>query len=101
MTANTEADLFTPDGFVAAQMIVHAIEEAGGNEDVDAMITALEGWTFQAPKGEQTIRAEDHAMLQPMFQVALVEDADGALVPESVATFDADVVAPPVAGEDG
>lgn len=102
MTENTEADLFTPDGFVAAQMIVHALEEAGGNEDVDAMIEALEGWTFQAPKGEQTIRAEDHAMLQPMFQVQLVEGDDGSLAPELVQSFEADVVAPPVAsGEDG
>lgn len=96
-----QADLFTPDGFVAAQMIVHAIEEAGGAEDVDAMIEALEGWTFDAPKGEQTIRAEDHAMLQPMFQVRLTEE-DGAFVPEVVETYDADSVAPPVAsGEDG
>lgn len=101
MTENTEADLFTPDGFVAAQMVVRAIEEAGGNEDVDAMIAALEGWTFQGPKGEQTIRAEDHAMLQPMFQVNLVE-GDGGLVPELVETFDAESVAPPVAtGDEG
>lgn len=102
MVDNVEqADLFTPDGFVAAQMIVHAIEEAGGAEDVDAMIEALEGWTFDAPKGEQTIRAEDHAMLQPMFQVRLT-DQDGSFVPELVETYDADAVAPPVAsGEDG
>lgn len=102
MVDNTEADLFTPDGFVAAQMIVHAIEEAGGADDVDGMIDALEGWTFDAPKGEQTIRAEDHAMLQPMFQVNLVEGDDGALTPEVVETFAPDTVAPPVAsGEDG
>lgn len=101
MVENTEADLFTPDGFVAAQMIVHAIEEAGGADDVDAMIAALEGWTFDAPKGEQTIRAEDHAMLQPMFQVNLVEGDDGALAPELVETFAPDTVAPPVASGAG
>ena len=100
LTENTEADLFTPDGCVAAQMIVHALEEAGGPDDVDAMISALEGWTFQAPKGEQTIRAEDHAMLQPMFQVNLVEGEDGVLAPELVETFDAESVAPPVASGD-
>jgi branched-chain amino acid transport system substrate-binding protein len=60
------------------------------------MIDALEGWTFTGPKGEQTIRAEDHAMLQPMFQAALTEDA-GELVPELVATLDPEDVAPPVA----
>ena len=70
--AGSSADLFSPDGFVAAQMIVHAVEQAGG-DNVDAMIKALEGWTFDAPKGPQTIRAGDHAMLQPMFQAKLVQ----------------------------
>ena len=64
-------DLFTPDGFVAGQMIVRALRTALG-DDVDRMISALEGWSFVGPKGQQTIRAADHAMLQPMFQVQLV-----------------------------
>jgi branched-chain amino acid transport system substrate-binding protein len=63
-------DLFSPDGFVAAQLIVHAVEQADG-ADVDKMITALEGWTFDAPKGSVTVRAGDHAMLQPMFRAKL------------------------------
>ena len=37
------------------------------------MITALEGWKFDGPKGAMEIRAEDHALLQPMFQAKLVE----------------------------
>jgi branched-chain amino acid transport system substrate-binding protein len=61
-------DLFTPDGFVTAQMISRAVARGGGN-DVDRMIRSLEGWQFIAPKGVQRIRAQDHAMLQPMFQV--------------------------------
>ena len=91
-----EADLFTVDGFVAAQMLVHAVEEGQG--DTAAMIDALEGWTFDSVKGELTIRPEDHALLQPMFQVELV-DQDGEWVPELVDTADAEAVAPPVAGE--
>ena len=35
------------------------------------MIAALEGWSFTGPKGQQEIRASDHAMLQPMFLVQL------------------------------
>jgi branched-chain amino acid transport system substrate-binding protein len=69
-------DLFTPDGFVAGQMIVHALE-AAKSDDVDKMISALEGWSFTGPKGQQTIRAADHAMLQPMFQVQLKQNARG------------------------
>ena len=63
-------DLFTPDGFVAGQMIVRALTK-GSVSDVDRMISSLEGWSFTGPKGQQTIRASDHAMLQPMFQVKL------------------------------
>lgn len=90
-------DLFTPDGFTAAQMIVHAIAESGG-DDVDAMIAALEGWTFEGPKGEYTIRASDHALIQPMYQARLVEGDDGSWVPELVATVPGEDVAPPEAG---
>jgi branched-chain amino acid transport system substrate-binding protein len=67
---NQVPDIFTPDGFVAAQMIVRAIQKGGG-DDVDKMISALEGWQFVGPKGAQRIRQADHAMLQPMFHVRL------------------------------
>ena len=90
-----EADLFSPDGFVAAQMIVQAVAEGG--DTVDGMIAALEGYTFEGPKGTTTIRAEDHAVIQPMFQARLVADGD-TFVPELIAVVDADTVAPPVAG---
>ncbi|MFF2496176.1 substrate-binding domain-containing protein [Agromyces sp. NPDC058064] len=94
--AGAAPDLFSPDGFVAAQMIVQAVREGG--DTVDGMIDALEGWTFDSVKGEITVRAEDHAMIQPMYQAKLVQDG-GAWVPELVDTIDADEVAPPVAGE--
>ena len=90
-----EVDLFTPDGFTAAQMIVHAIQEGG--DDVAGMVDALEGWTFDGVKGELTIREEDHALLQPMFQARL-EEKNGELVPVLVETLDAEDTAPPVAG---
>ena len=65
--AGSFSDLFTPDGFVTAQLLARAVEKADGDTNVDAMITALEGYSFLAPKGQQTVRAADHAMLQPMF----------------------------------
>ena len=64
-------DLFTPDGFVAGQMIVHALQK--GDYDVDKMISSLEGWKFLAPKGYEAIRPQDHALLQPMFRVSLAK----------------------------
>jgi branched-chain amino acid transport system substrate-binding protein len=90
--AGSSPDLFSPDGFVAAQMIVHAVEQAGG-DNVDGMIKALEGWTFDAPKGPQTVRARDHAMLQPMFQARLVHQGT-TWEPELVKTIPADATAP-------
>ena len=87
-------DLFTPDGFVAGQMIVHALETAKG-DDVDKMISALEGWSFVGPKGQQTVRASDHAMIQPMFQVKLVKAANGKLQPKVLARIKGQFVAPP------
>lgn len=92
--SGAKADLFTPDGFVAAQMIVHAIKEGGG-DDVAQMIASLEGWSFDSVKGNLTIRADDHALLQPMFQAKLVASGD-TFTPELIKMVDADTVAPPV-----
>ena len=87
-------DLFTPDGFVAGQMIVRALDEANG-DNVDKMISALEGWSFVGPKGQQTIRQSDHAMIQPMFQVKLVKGANDRWQPRVVSRIKGPFVAPP------
>jgi branched-chain amino acid transport system substrate-binding protein len=92
----TVPDLFHPDGFSGAQIICHAVGEAGG-EDVDGMISALEGYSYKGVKGDYTIRKEDHAHLQPMFQVKLTKQADGSYEPEVLKTLTPDEVAPPVA----
>jgi branched-chain amino acid transport system substrate-binding protein len=86
-------DLFTPDGFVAAEMIVHALK--AGGDDVDKMVSSLEGWKFLAPKGYQAIRPQDHAMLQPMFRVKLVSK-NGHLTAQVLGTASSYDTAPPV-----
>ncbi len=91
---NQVPDLFDPDGFAGAQMIVHAIEGADGS-DVKKMIAALEGYAFKGVKGDYTIRKEDHALIQPMFQVKLVKQGE-SYESQPVATVAADKVAPPV-----
>ncbi len=91
---NQVPDIFTPDGFVAAQMIVRAIQRGGGT-NVDRMIRALEGWQFVAPKGAQRIRGRDHAMLQPMFHVRL-RKRGSRYIPVVRRTFSSRTVAPPV-----
>ncbi|MFE6055518.1 substrate-binding domain-containing protein [Kitasatospora sp. NPDC056446] len=95
--AGGKTDIFTPDGFTAAQMIVHAVEAAHGSaDDTSALVKALEGWSFDGVKGKATVRAEDHALLQPMFQVRLT-GSGAAAKPSVEKALTADEVAPPVA----
>jgi branched-chain amino acid transport system substrate-binding protein len=88
------SDLFTPDGFVTAQLLARAVDKADGDTNVDAMITALEGYSFLAPKGQQTVRAADHAMLQPMF-IAKLNQSGTDYTATLVKTLSAQDTAPP------
>jgi branched-chain amino acid transport system substrate-binding protein len=85
-------DLFHPDGFVAAQMMVRALKAS--TTDVDRMVAALEGWSFTGPKGQQQIRASDHAMLQPMFLVQL-RGSGGRFTANTLVRLRAKHTAPP------
>jgi branched-chain amino acid transport system substrate-binding protein len=87
-------DLFHPDGFAAAQMVVRAVQEGG--DDVEKMVKALEGWQFDGVKGKMTIRAEDHALLQPMYQAKL-SGSGTAFTATAQKTLTGDESAPPVA----
>ncbi len=91
-------DLFTPDGFNAALMIVHALKASPDN--VDKMVSALEGYKFLGPKGFSAVRPQDHALLQPMFRVKLVKKGN-RLVAQVLGTASAYATAPPVAAMRG
>jgi branched-chain amino acid transport system substrate-binding protein len=88
-------DLFHPDGFAAAQMIVHALQTGG--DDVEKMIGALEGHSFDSVKGKLTVRAEDHALLQPMFRAKMGADLAATLT----GTIPPEDTAPPAAAMKG
>ncbi|MET8203889.1 substrate-binding domain-containing protein [Micromonospora taraxaci] len=96
-TVNT-IDLFHPDGFAAAQMVVRAAQEGG--DDVDKMVTALEGWSFDGVKGKMTIRAADHALLQPMFQAKLAGSGT-AFTATAQKSLTGDETAPPAVAMKG
>jgi branched-chain amino acid transport system substrate-binding protein len=87
-------DLFSPDGFTAAQIIVHAIE-SGSATSTSSMVKALEGWSFDGVKGPEQIRAEDHALLQPMFEAKLTGSGATAR-PKLLKPLPMSAVAPPV-----
>ncbi|MET7374298.1 substrate-binding domain-containing protein [Micromonospora arida] len=96
-TVNT-IDLFHPDGFAAAQMVVRAAQEGG--DDVDKMVTALEGFSFDGVKGKMTIRAADHALLQPMFQAKLAGSGT-AFTATAQKSLTGDETAPPAVAMKG
>ena len=58
------------------------------------MVKALEGYSFDGPKGKVTVRATDHALVQDMYQVKLVQTA-GTWAPELIKVVPGDTVAPP------
>ncbi|MEU4566627.1 substrate-binding domain-containing protein [Micromonospora sp. NPDC023956] len=91
-------DLFHPDGFAAAQMVVRAVAEGG--DDVEKMVTALEGWSFDGVKGKMTIRKEDHALLQPMYQASLAGSGT-AFTATAQKSLTGDESAPPVVAMKG
>jgi branched-chain amino acid transport system substrate-binding protein len=89
-------DLFTPDGFNAALMLVHALHKSGGDQNVDAMISSLEGWKFAGPKGANFIRPQDHAVIQPMFQAKLVKGKNGKYTDKVLKAIPPSTEQPPV-----
>ena len=47
--------------------IVDAIKKAHGT-DTEKLISAMEGMSFDTPKGKMTFRKEDHQAMQDMFE---------------------------------
>lgn len=63
---NAPPDFFVAGGFAAASAVFHGITRAGGT-DTERLIAAMEGMTFDTPKGPMTFRREDHQALQDMY----------------------------------
>ncbi|CAM2865795.1 substrate-binding domain-containing protein [Paenibacillus sediminis] len=90
-------DLFTPGGMSAAIAIVEAIKKTNGDTDADKLIAAMEGMTFDTPKGQMKFRPEDHQALQTLYAIKL-EKKDGYdyPVPVLVREMSMDETAPPI-----
>ena len=89
-------DFFTCGGFSAAMAVVAALRKAGST-DTDKLITAMEGLSFDTPKGKMTFRKEDHQALQPMYAVKFAARPDVPwLVPTLLRELSATETAPPI-----
>jgi branched-chain amino acid transport system substrate-binding protein len=60
-------DFFVAGGMSAGIAAVEGIKKAGGT-DTEKLIAAMEGMSFQSPKGQMTFRKEDHQAMQDMYQ---------------------------------
>jgi branched-chain amino acid transport system substrate-binding protein len=89
-------DFFTAGGFAAASAAVTAIQKAGGT-DPEKLVTAMEGMTFETPKGPMTFRKEDHQALQVMYHFKVkAEGKDANDLLDLVNTIPADQMPIPI-----
>ena len=61
-------DFFTAGGMAAAMAVVEGLKKTGGDASANKLIAAMEGMSFDTPKGKMTFRKEDHQALQAMYQ---------------------------------
>ncbi len=94
---NEPPDLFTAGGMAAALSIVAALEKTGGDADSEKLISAMEGMSFETPKGTMTYRKEDHQAMQALYAIRL-EKHDGVAwpVPVLLREMTKEETAPPI-----
>ena len=81
----TPPDFFTAGGFSAAMATVAALKKTNGDTNSNTLITAMEGMSFDTPKGKMTFRKEDHQAMQSMYHFKIkVDPAFAWGVPELV-----------------
>jgi branched-chain amino acid transport system substrate-binding protein len=67
-------DFFTAGGMAAGIALVEALKKTKGDTDTEKLITAMEGMSFETPKGKMTFRTEDHQALQSMYHFKIKVD---------------------------
>lgn len=90
-------DFFTAGGMSAAIAIVEALKKTGGDTTTNKLIKAMEGMSFETPKGKMTFRAEDHQAMQSMYHFRIkVDPAFPWGVPELVREIKPEEMAVPI-----
>ena len=90
-------DFFTAGGMSAAIAIVEALKKTNGDTDTEKLIAAMEGMSFDGPKGKMTFRKEDHQAMQSMYHFKIKNDPAVAWgVPELVHEIKAEELNVPI-----
>ena len=67
-------DFFTAGCMAAAIAVVDALKKTKGDVNTNKLIAAMEGMSFQTPKGLMTFRKEDHQAMQSMYHFKIKVD---------------------------
>jgi branched-chain amino acid transport system substrate-binding protein len=90
-------DFFTAGGMTAAIAIVEALKKTNGDTSPNKLIAAMEGMSFESPKGRMTFRKEDHQAMQSMYHFKIkVDPAFAWGVPELVREIKPDEMSVPI-----
>ena len=90
-------DFFTAGGFSAAMAVVTALKKTSGDTNTNKLINAMEGMSFDTPKGKMTFRKDDHQALQDMYHFKIkVDPAFAWGVPELVREIKAEEMQVPI-----
>ena len=97
MAYKAPPDFFTAGGMSAAIAVVEALKKTGGDASANKLIAAMEGMSFQTPKGKMVFRKEDHQALQDMYHFKIkVDPAFAWGVPELVREIKAEEMQIPI-----
>ena len=90
-------DFFTAGGMAAGIALVEALKKTAGDASTAKLITAMEGMSFDTPKGKMTFRKEDHQAMQSMYHFKIKADPAFAWgVPELVREIRAEEMDVPI-----
>ena len=93
----TPPDFFTAGGMSAGMAVVEALKKTNGDTNTEKLIKAMEGMSFETPKGKMTFRKEDHQALQSMYHFKIkVDPAVAWAIPELVSEVTMDEIKLPI-----
>ena len=67
-------DFFTATGMITGIAIVEALKKTKGVTDTETLIAALEGLSFDGPKGRNYFNKDNHQLMQPMYHYRIKLD---------------------------
>jgi branched-chain amino acid transport system substrate-binding protein len=70
----TAPDFFTAGGMSSAIALVEALKKTRGDTDTTRLIRAMEGMSFDTPKGRMQFRVDDHQAMQSMYHFRIKAD---------------------------